>query len=295
MKNFGLIIALIGFLPYHLASQTFFNSFELTTNLTSFKQIISINGLFIFICLSGLLILARFNFKTLFHRLNKFNLARLLRTKVNILQMFSYLFIFTAIIASFTVVLTGMIGGAIPVGIIGFIIGSVALYKSFQSKPDSFHYQTFAIVISIAAFSIIIGVDILRVEGDIDRMNTVFKFYLQAWILFSISSGFMTSIETVISSNFCANLPAETTIVLSCSESAIILIFIVYSVFHITLLWYKKDYLYLNILWGYPLVFRCPHVTKCKNILDNYDNIIYFLFSIWCGQKNTRYILYTLW
>ena len=186
-----VVIALIGFLPYHLASQTFFNSFELTTNLTSFKQIISINGLFIFISLSGLLILARFNFKTLFHRLNKLNLARLLRTKVNILQMFSYLFIFAAIIATFAVVLTGMIGGAIPVGIIGFIIGSVALYKSLQSKPDSFHYQTFAIVISLAAFSIIIGVDILRVEGDIDRMNTVFKFYLQAWILFSISSVFM--------------------------------------------------------------------------------------------------------
>lgn len=40
------------------------------------------------------------------------------------------------------------------------------------------------------AFAIAAGVDVVTLKGDIVRMNTVFKFSLQAWQLFAIASSF---------------------------------------------------------------------------------------------------------
>ena len=35
------------------------------------------------------------------------------------------------------------------------------------------------------------GLDIFRVEGDIDRMNSVFKFYLQVWVMLALASAYL--------------------------------------------------------------------------------------------------------
>ncbi len=40
------------------------------------------------------------------------------------------------------------------------------------------------------AFAIAAGVDVVTVKNDIERMNTVFKFSLQAWQLFAVASGY---------------------------------------------------------------------------------------------------------
>ena len=40
------------------------------------------------------------------------------------------------------------------------------------------------------ALAIGIGVDLVRVEGDIARMNTLFKYYLVAWLLFATSGAY---------------------------------------------------------------------------------------------------------
>ena len=45
---------------------------------------------------------------------------------------------------------------------------------------------------------ILAGTEIITIKEDIGRMNTVFKFYLQSWILINISSSFFLGIILVL-------------------------------------------------------------------------------------------------
>ena len=47
-----------------------------------------------------------------------------------------------------------------------------------------------ALAMLAMALAIGIGVDLIRVEGDIARMNTLFKYYLVAWLLFAASGAY---------------------------------------------------------------------------------------------------------
>ena len=131
---FVAIVALVTFLPYHLSSQTFFNSLELTTNLTTFSQTISINGLFIFVNLSGLVILAKPNLKMPLLSLKNLNVGRLVRAKLSVLEICCYLIVVILAIAVINLMLKGVLGGAIPVGILGLTLGAIALYKSLKTR-----------------------------------------------------------------------------------------------------------------------------------------------------------------
>ncbi len=68
------------------------------------------------------------------------------------------------------------------------VIGAAALAYT-SGKPGAKY------VVAVAGFVVMAmglggGVDIFTVKDDIGRMNTVFKFYLQAWWLLALASGF---------------------------------------------------------------------------------------------------------
>ena len=47
-----------------------------------------------------------------------------------------------------------------------------------------------ALLLIALALAITMGVEVIRQKDDIGRMNTVFKFYMQAWVLFGVGSAF---------------------------------------------------------------------------------------------------------
>jgi YYY domain-containing protein len=77
--------------------------------------------------------------------------------------------------------------------VVGVNIAWVALILAFWAliliiRPNQPDQKRFILFLVGSASVLTLAVELVALHGDIGRMNTVFKFYLQAWTLFSISA-----------------------------------------------------------------------------------------------------------
>ena len=183
-----LTIALLTYLPFHVNTLTFFDGIERTTNMTTISQILSINGVFLFFVVSGALLLLSYRFKYLFSQMrgvNKFwtdlNNLPPIKLTLGLIALLLVGYVMTGIFA-------GFIGGAIPVAFFTILLLIIAALKRPTWEIRELSMMFFAYLAATAGRSLIIFVDIWRIEGDIGRMNSIFKFYIQAWVLLAIAS-----------------------------------------------------------------------------------------------------------
>ena len=197
-----LLVGVMVFLPYNANYETFFSSLEPTTNQTVLLQFLAINGLFMFVVGSFFVNECREWGKSIWlsvgRRLVRWNFRFAAVTGVDyrerrqILIMRLGLVVIGVIAVSFLIALTVVdkLGSTIPVLLVIVVVGGVVSYKRiFSSKPDSPHV-VFAIALVLIAFLLAIGLDLYRLEGDIDRMNSVFKIYLQIWVTLALASAY---------------------------------------------------------------------------------------------------------
>jgi uncharacterized membrane protein len=84
-------------------------------------------------------------------------------------------------IGSFSLIGTG-------VHVIWFVLPLMAWALVLLLRPGQDLMKGFTLFLIGTALAITLMVELVYVEGDIGRMNTVFKFYLQAWTLFGVSA-----------------------------------------------------------------------------------------------------------
>ena len=193
----------VAFLPFHLTYETFFNSVETTTNTTTLWQFLAISGLFIFIVGS---FFVRESSDWLRAALGyvRSRVLRLLQLAsasddlparssgtagfgLGVVTLVGALSI--GVVA--TVVLSGVLGSTIPFAAALLLLVSVAGIRWLIGWRSDGPQLTFVSLIVVVALALVIGLDLVRVEGDIDRMNSVFKFYLQVWVLLALSSAYL--------------------------------------------------------------------------------------------------------
>ena len=88
----------------------------------------------------------------------------------------------------FAAILAGYATAAIAL-IAALIVGATAAATALTFRPEG-RYIFFAGAMAAFALLLTSGVDLLTVQGDIGRLNTVFKFYLQAWVLMALASAY---------------------------------------------------------------------------------------------------------
>jgi YYY domain-containing protein len=71
------------------------------------------------------------------------------------------------------------------------MLAGVVIRDVLRSGGGDRPFAAVPLVLLAMALAIAIGVDLVRVEGDIGRMNTLFKYYLEVWVLLSLASAYM--------------------------------------------------------------------------------------------------------
>jgi YYY domain-containing protein len=108
---------------------------------------------------------------------------------------------FSSIVAAFCATLAAVswLGGLGLVGVLVFLTGAMVstAWERRENGPIAF-----ASAVGATGAAIGIFVEFFTLSGDIGRMNTVFKFYLQVWVLWSfVSAAVATWLGTSVFSN----------------------------------------------------------------------------------------------
>ncbi len=186
-------VAQLLFLPFSRSYELFYNGVDPSPGKTSLQHYLTIFGFFLFCFGSALLFrLARSRrhrlwLRALWERLKgsrraarRRELSARLVRPTPWWQALQY-----AVVA-----LVGMALGALllKLYLVAFLLamGLLALLALFEKEaPPERLLLTLFVGLGVV---LTLGVEFVAIKGDIGRMNTVFKFYLQAWFLFGIAS-----------------------------------------------------------------------------------------------------------
>jgi uncharacterized membrane protein len=65
-------------------------------------------------------------------------------------------------------------------------------YRELRLQRPDAGIRLFVLALVGLGLGLSMGVDLVTLKGDIQRMNTVFKFYLHIWVVFAIAAAFVT-------------------------------------------------------------------------------------------------------
>ena len=89
--------------------------------------------------------------------------------------------------------LTDLVTNGIPVvafSMAGIALLAVLAWHELRGRRPDAPMRLFVLAMIALALALSAMVDLITLDGDIDRMNTVFKFYIHIWILLALAGAF---------------------------------------------------------------------------------------------------------
>ena len=87
--------------------------------------------------------------------------------------------------------ISAWVGSTIPfISALTALILVVGVGFMRSARVDAPQLAFVAVIVGISLV-LVIGLDVYRVEGDIDRMNSIFKFYLQIWVMLAVAAAYL--------------------------------------------------------------------------------------------------------
>jgi YYY domain-containing protein len=180
---FVLIVGHVVYLPFHANFELFNNGVVKSQFSTELWRYIVIHSLFLLAIISWLVFMWR---ERLSDALASITNAPLPGSGLAGWMWHVVLVIVAAAVV--TLALTGFATIAFAVIIGASVLGAGVV--AYGSRVPGARYSLVAVGMVVMAMALAAGVDMLTVKDDIGRMNTVFKFYLQAWILLAMASAY---------------------------------------------------------------------------------------------------------
>ena len=199
---FVFVVGYVVFLPFNLTNETFFNSLQSTTNTTVLWQFLAIGGLFVFVIGTFFVVESadwladawrsvRRAFASLDEAVSEGSDAATGSHHVGVGRVMVITGLALLVAYGVTAVLSGVAGSTIPfVALLLVLVVVAGMRWQMRWQADSPRLIFAALLVGVA-LSVVIGLDVFRVEGDIDRMNSVFKFYLQVWVMLALASAYL--------------------------------------------------------------------------------------------------------
>ena len=177
-----LALSLLSFWPFHQSYETFNNGLDASRWRTPVDRFLSIHGLFIFISATFLVLKTRQDLVTLFR-------SPWTSEEVPAHMGWLQLSVALTLLVGLALAVLGYWNAVLVLALVALLL--VAGWRLIITPETSRPYDAFALAVLIMAAPVFIGVDLVTVEGDIGRMNTLFKYYLEAWVLMAIGSAYL--------------------------------------------------------------------------------------------------------
>ena len=189
-------LAVILYLPFHRSFQSFYFGVDPFPEKSELAQYLVIHGLFFFALLSYVILDLAQRYgdagtvRTLLLALTSpGRVERMVRLHKRLVKRTSSNWIGTA---SLIVVIVGILAFVawMKLLLVAVLAGALLLVLLLMAKRDRPPEEMFVLGVTALGFGLSIAVEFFALKGDVGRMNTVFKFYLQIWMLWAIASAF---------------------------------------------------------------------------------------------------------